>query len=80
MLNSFSNPQVRYHREVKEGVENEAVKIGINFVVCKQELVAQWHRRLSRKTRGEGQSHQPGPGHLAGPRGAALRLRSLSSC
>lgn len=71
----------RYHHEEKEGVGNEAIKIGISFsFACKQELVAQWHSRLSKETGGMGTEPSAWPWPLAGHGGGTLPLRSPSSC
>lgn len=77
----LANAQVRYHREEKEGVGNEVIKIGISFsFLCKQELVAQWPSRLSKEKGGIGTEPSAWPRPLAGHREGTLWLRSLSSC
>lgn len=52
---------------------NEAIEIGISFPFsCKQELVAQWHSRLSKETGGMGTEPSAWPWPLAGHGGEGL--------
>lgn len=74
--------QVRGPREEEEGVGNEAITIGISIsFLCKQELVAQWHSRLSEETGGMGtEPSRARPRPPAGRSGGTLPLRSPPSC